>query len=201
MKRVAKIFSMVLHPFFVPIYVVALMLFLNTIYLYYPMRLKVYLIWVVALYSTVLPMLTVALLKRLQRLRGREVPQRYRMALVMVVSTICYLLCAMTMMKAPSLVMFRKIAVAAALCNLFCLGASYFTRVSTHLTAMGAAVALFVVLNIAGEQAMFWVLIATLLVAGVLASARLYMGRHRSLQLLVGFVGGFAMGVISLLWI
>ena len=66
---------------------------------------------------------------------------------------------------------------------------------------MGAAVALFVVLNIAGEQAMFWVLIATLLVAGLLASARLYMGRHRSLQLLVGFVGGFAMGVISLLWI
>ena len=177
------------------------MLFLNTIYLYYPMRLKVYLIWVVALYSTVLPMLTVALLKRLQRLRGREVPQRYRMALVMVVSTICYLLCAMTMMKAPSLVMFRKIAVAAALSNLFCLGMSHFTRVSTHLTAMGAAVALFVVLNIAGEQAMFWVLIATLLVAGLLASARLYMGRHRSLQLLVGFVGGFAMGVISLLWI
>jgi hypothetical protein len=66
---------------------------------------------------------------------------------------------------------------------------------------MGAAVALFVVLNIAGEQAMFWVLIATLLAAGGLASVRLYMGRHRSLQLLIGFVGGFAMGVISLLWI
>ena len=106
---------MVLHPFFVPIYVVALMLFLNTIYLYYPMRLKVYLIWVVTLYSTVLPMLTVALLKRLQRLRGREIPKRYGMTVVMVVSACCFMLCAMTMMKAPSLVMFRKIAVAAAL--------------------------------------------------------------------------------------
>lgn len=197
----AKIVSLVLHPMLVPIYVVALMLFTKTIYAYYPMRLKIYLMWVFGLYSTILPMLAIALVKRLQRLRGGEIPQRYRRATVMAVAAICFMLCAISMMKAPSLVMFRKIAVAAVLCNLFCLGTSFFTRISTHLTAMGAAVALFVMLNIAGEQAMFWTLIGTLLVAGALASVRLYMGRHRSLQLLAGFIGGFMMCILSLLYL
>jgi hypothetical protein len=66
---------------------------------------------------------------------------------------------------------------------------------------MGAAVALFVMLNIAGEPAVFWPLIYTLLAAGVMASVRLYLGRNRSLQLLIGFVGGFCLTTLAMLYL
>ena len=74
-------------------------------------------------------------------------------------------------------------------------------RISTHLTAMGAATALFTMLNIAGETHLFWVLLGTLLVSGMLASARLYLGRHRSLQLLYAYVGGFIVSAVAMLYI
>ena len=201
MKSIAKIISNILHPFLIPIYVEALLLFSGSIYTLYPMRLKVYLMWAVALYSAVLPLLTMALLKRIQRLRGREIQQRHKMVIMMLVCAICYLLFAITMMRAPSLIIFRKMASSALLCTLFCIILSRFTRTSTHLTAMGAAVAFFVMLNIAGEQAVFLTLLWTLRVAGLSASVRLYLGRNRSLQLLASFVGGFLLCVLSMLYL
>ena len=201
MTRIAKILSNILHPFLIPIYVEAVLLFSGTIYALYPSELKVYLIWAIALYSAALPLLTMALLKRIQRLRGREIQHRHRLTVMMFVCAICYLLYAITMMRSPSLILFRKIASSALLCTLFSLVASRFTRHSTHLTAMGAAVALFVMLNIAGEPAVFWPLIYTLLAAGVMASVRLYLGRNRSLQLLIGFVGGFCLTTLAMLYL
>ena len=202
MKRFAKIISTILHPCFVPIYAIALLMVTGTVYHYYPLRFQLYLLWVVTLYSAILPILTMALLKRLHRLRGRELPRRYHPAIMMVVGIICYALYAFTMMKAPSLIIFRKIAVAGVMCNIYCLVMLCFTRrISTHLTAMGAVTAFFTMLNIAGEMALFWVLLGTLLASGLLATARLYLGRHRSLQLLTAYVGGFIISIIALLYI
>ena len=104
-------------------------------------------------------------------------------------------------MKSPSLTVFRKVAVTAMLCELFCLGLIQFTRISLHLTAMGAGVAALVMLNIIGENSLFWTLLVAILATGMLASARLYMGRHRSLQLLTSFVGGFLICVITMLYL
>lgn len=202
MKRLAKIFSIILYPYFVPIYAVIMLMVAGTVYHYYPLRFQLYLIWVVTLYAAILPMLTMALLKRLHRLRGRELPRRYHPAIMMVVGIVCYALYAFTMMKAPSLIMFRKIAVAGIMCNAYCLVMMLFTRrISTHLTAMGAVTALFAMLNIVGEQALFWVLLGTLLISGALASVRLYLGRHRSLQLLAAYVGGFIVSAIAMLYL
>lgn len=201
MKRIAKILLNVLHPFLIPIYVEAVLLFSGTIYALYPSQLKAYLMWAVVLYATVLPLLTVALLKRIQRLRGREIQQRHKLTVMMFACAICYLLYAITMMRAPSLILFRKIASSALLCTMATLAMSRFTRPSSHLIAMGATVAFFVMLNIAGEPAVFWSLLCSLLVAGLAASIRLYLGRNRSLQLLTSFVAGFLICVLSMLYL
>ena len=178
------------------------MMITGTAYHYYPLRLQLYLVWAIALYSAILPMLTMALLKRLHRLRGRELPRRYHIIVMMIVGIICYALYAFTMMKAPSLMIFRKIAVAGIMCCIYSLVMLCFTRrIITHLTAMGAAAAFFTMLNIAGETHLFWVLLGTLLVSGMLASARLYLGRHRSLQLLYAYVGGFIVSAVAMLYI
>ena len=177
------------------------LLFMHTIYSYYPMSVKLYLIWVMVLYAIVLPTLTVMLVKRIQRIRGVRLPRHHFLSIIMLVGACCFLLCALTLMKSPSLTIFRKVAVAAMLCELFCLGMIQFTRISLHLTAMGAGVAALVILNIIGENSLFWVMLISIISAGILASARLYMGRHRSLQLLTSFVGGFLICIVTMLYI
>lgn len=202
MRQAARIFSYILHPYLVPIYAVLMMMVTGTVYHYYPFRMQLYLMWVVVLYSAILPILGTALVKRLYRLRGSELPRRYRPVAILVIGAICFALYAITMMKAPTLMLFRKMAVAGILCNIYCLIMLRFTRrISTHLTAMGGATAFFTMLNIAGEQPLFWVLLGTLLASGMLASARLYMGRHRSLQLLYAYVGGFIVTAFAMLYI
>lgn len=200
LNKTAKIISGVFHPFFIPIYVMILLLFTDTVHSFYPWKVKVYLLWNVALYSFVLPVLMLALLTRLRRLRKHRFTKREFTIIALLVGACCYILCAITMMKAPSLAIFRKIAVAGVMCELFCLATLPFGRISTYLTAMGAAVALFTMLNILGEMSMFWALLASILCAGLLASARLYMGRNRSLQLFTGFVCGFLLSAAAMMW-
>ena len=200
-KQAAKIISAIFHPLLIPVYIMTVLLFFNTIYSYYPMSVKLYLIWVMVLYAIVLPTLTVMLVKRIQRIRGVRLPRHHFLSIIMLVGACCFLLCALTLMKSPSLTIFRKVAVAAMLCELFCLGMIQFTRISLHLTAMGAGVAALVILNIIGENSLFWVMLISIISAGILASARLYMGRHRSLQLLTSFVGGFLICIVTMLYI
>jgi hypothetical protein len=201
LNRLAKIFSWVMHPFVIPIYVMAILLFTDTVHSYFPLRIKFYLMWSVALYTLVLPGLTLALLRRLRRIRRIRLTKRQFIVIALLVGAVCYLLCSMTMMRASSLVLFRKMAMAGVLCELFCLATVPFSRISLHLTAMGVVVALFTILNILGEMSLFWALLVVILLSGVLASARLYMGRNRSLQLLAGFVGGFLICTIVMMWI
>lgn len=200
LKRLSKILSAVFHPSFVPIYLVALLLFADSVYDMFPLRIKFYLLWVVALYALVIPFVGRALLKRADKWGGGKIKHLRSKAIPLLLGTCCYLLCAITLMKSPSLIMFRKIALAAAMSELFCLLTLPFWRASLHMTAMGAATAALVTLNIIGAQNMFWVMMASIIITGMLASARLYLGRNNGIQILAGFIGGFAVSAVTMLF-
>ena len=200
LKRLSKILSAVFHPSFVPIYLVALLLFADSVYDMFPLRIKFYLLWVVALYALVIPFVGRALLKRADKWGGGKIKHLRSKAIPLLLGTCCFLLCAIPLMKSPSLIMFRKIALAAAMSELFCLLTLPFWRASLHMTAMGAATAALVTLNIIGAQNMFWVMMASIIITGMLASARLYLGRNNGIQILAGFIGGFAVSAVTMLF-
>ena len=75
----------------IPIYVMIILLFTDTVHSYYPWRVKVYLLWSVALYSLVLPVLTLALLKRLRRLRNKRLSKREFTIIALLVGATCYI--------------------------------------------------------------------------------------------------------------
>ena len=201
LRKIAKIYSFVLHPFLIPIYVMAALLFCPTVYSYYPIKGKLYLMWIVTLFSLILPVLTIALVKRISRLYFRHFTRKQFYVMSIMICSICYLLCAITFMDVPSLLIFRKMIVAALMCEIFCLVTIPFVRISLHLTALGTAIGIFSMLNIVGETALFWVLLGAILSAGLLSSARLYTGRNRPRHLLIGFVAGIFIAFMTMLFI
>lgn len=201
LKRIAKIVSILLHPSLVPIYLVATLLFANTIYDMFPLRIKFYLLWVITLYALVLPIVGNTLLKRANKWGNGRIKGLRSKAIPLLLGASCYLLCAITLMKSPSLMLFRKIALAAAISELFCLLTMPFWRASLHMTAMGAATAALIALNIIGVQSLFWVMLGAIIITGILASARLYTGRNNGIQILAGFVGGFVVSAITMLFL
>ncbi len=190
--------SWALHPFVLPLYLMALLL-TRTAFAYYPAGVKIYLLWVVALYAIVLPLLGLAVLRSLGRISDYRLDDRRERLWPLVIGTVCYALCALTLSKIPSVIFLRKFMLAAACCEAMCLAVSFRWKISLHLTGMGAAVALLAVMNVAGGGDQVVPLAATLCAAGTLASARLYLGCHNGAQVAAGFLGGFVVAALAIL--
>lgn len=199
-RKLSEALSWALHPFVLPMYLMAVLMTL-TAFAHYPANVKIYLMWVVALYALLIPLLMLGVLRSLGRIADFRIDDRRERILPLLVGTICYVLCAITLAKIPSAIFLRKFMLAAACCEALCLAVSFYWKISLHLTGMGAAVALLVVMNVAGVGDMMIPLMCAILCAGALASARLYLGCHNGGQVLAGFCGGFAVATLAVLFL
>ena len=196
----ARALSMALHPLILPLYLLA-MLFTQTAFSLFPNGAKWYLGGAVILYGVVIPMVSVALLRWKGLLKDWKLHTRKERILPLLVGAVSYFVCAIVIARVPQADFLRKFVLAAACCELMCLLVSLEWKISLHLTGMGAAVALLVVLNILGLSQLFPMLLMTILAAGLLASARLYLGYHNIWQVLAGFFGGFLLMWEVLMWL
>lgn len=199
-RKISTALSWVLHPFLLPVYLMTVILTMTT-FAHYPSNVKFYLMWVVALYAIIIPILSLGVLRSLGRISDYRVDNRSERILPLLIGAICYVLCAITIAKIPSAVFLRKFMIAAASCEVLCLVVSLRWKISLHLTGMGAAVALLVVMNVVGAGSMLIPLMVAILCAGALASARLYLGCHNGWQVLAGFGGGFAVSLLAVLFL
>ena len=199
-RKIANTLSWVLHPFLLPVYLMAVLLTMTT-FAHYSTQVKFYLMWVVALYAIVIPFLVRGVLHSLGRISSFKVDNRRERWLPLAVGIVCYILCAITFAKIPSAIFLRKFMVAAACCEAMCHVVSLWWKISLHLTGMGAVVALLVVMNIVGVGNMLIPLMVAILAAGALASARLYLGCHNGAQVLAGFCGGFVVAMLAVLFL
>lgn len=201
LRRAAQAVSWLLHPFAVPLYVLAVMLFADSYLSHLTGEVKTYLVWVVVLYAAVIPALSIGFLRTLGFLEDLSISTRRSRLLPLAIGIVCYMLCAITVSRLASAGAVRQFVLAAACCEAFALAVTPFWKVSLHLTAMGGVTAMFYLLNIAGMGHLFWALIASVLCSGLLASARLQLGAHTPLQVAVGFVGGFAVSTLAILYL
>ncbi len=198
--KISHAISWVLHPFLLPLYLLAILL-TQTVFAEYATPVKLYLSWVVVLYAILIPVLSLGVLRSLGRISDYRIDNRRERLIPLLIGAICYLLCALTIAKIPSAIFLRKFMLAACCCEAMCLVVSLNWKISLHLTGMGAAVALLVVMNIVGVGNMMIPLMVTILCAGTLASARLYLGCHNPLQVASGFCGGFVVAVLAVLFL
>lgn len=200
LRRLSEGISWVLHPFLLPLYLMALLLTM-TAFAYYPAGVRFYLLWVVVLYTMIIPLLSLGVLRSLGRISDFKIDDRRERLLPLLIGAICYLLCALTIAKIPSALFIRKFMAAAACCEVMCLVVTLRWKISLHLTGMGALVALLVVMNFVGVENMLLPLVVAVAGSGALASARLYLGCHDGWQVLAGFGGGFAIATLAVLFL
>lgn len=199
-KKIATGISWVLHPFLLPVYLMAVLLTM-TAFSHYPPNVKFYLLWVVALYAIVIPLLSLGCCARWAAFRTTESTTAGNASCRCSSGPSATCCGAITIAKIPSAIFLRKFMVAAACCEVLCLVVSFYWKISLHLTGMGAVVALLVVMNVVGVGNMLVPLMVAILCAGALASARLYLGCHNGWQVLAGFCGGFAVSVLAVLFL
>lgn len=197
--KLAHISSWILHPFVLPIYVISVILFHKTTSTY-SIDAKLYIASIVFLYTIIIPVLSLIALRISGYITSYKIDTRKERILPLIIGAAGYAICAITIAQVPTDTIIYRFMIAAACCELICLVVTFFWKISLHLTGMGAVVALFIVLNILGEGGITIIFAASVLCAGILATARLYLGCHTGTQILVGFCSGFIASAVVLLF-
>lgn len=199
--RLSRALSWLLHPFVVPLYVIVFMLLTDGFLSRLPDSVKNYLAWVVVLYAAIVPMLSIAFMRGLGLLKNFGLHSQRSRLLPLLVGAISYLLCAITLSDVAVATVVRKFVLAAACCEVLALIVTPFWKISLHLICMGGVTAMFTLLSVAGAGQHFWALVATILLSGALASARLHLGAHKPSQVAAGYFGGFVVAILAIIYL
>lgn len=199
--RLSRALSWLLHPFLVPLYVLGFMLLTDGFLSRLPASIKSYLAWIVVLYAAIVPMLSIAFMRGLGLLKNFGLHSQRSRLLPLLVGAISYVLCAITLSDVAVATIIRKFVLAAACCEVLALVVTPFWKISLHLICMGGVTAVFTLLSVAGAGQHFWALVATILLSGALASARLHLGAHNPSQIAVGYFGGLVVAMLAMIYL
>ena len=199
--RLSRALSWLLHPFVVPLYVLGFMLLTDGFLSRLPASIKSYLAWIVVLYAAIVPMLSIAFMRGLGLLKNFGLHSQRSRLLPLLVGAISYVLCAITLSDVAVATIVRKFVLAAACCEVLALIVTPFWKISLHLICMGGVTAVFILLSVAGAGQHFWALVATILMSGALASARLHLGAHNPSQIAVGYFGGLVVAMLAMIYL
>lgn len=199
--RLSRALSWVLHPFVVPLYVIGFMLLTDGFLSRLPVSVKSYLAWVVMLYAAIVPMLSIAFMRGLGLIKNLGLHSQRSRLLPLLVGAISYMLCAITLSDVAVATLVRKFVLAAACCEALALIVTPFWKISLHLICMGGVTAMFMLLSVAGAGQHFWALVATILLSGALASARLHLGAHNPWQVAAGYFGGLVVAMLAMIYL
>lgn len=199
--RLSRALSWLLHPFVVPLYVLGFMLLTDGFLSRLPASIKSYLAWIVVLYAAIVPMLSIAFMRGLGLLKNFGLHSQRSRLLPLLVGVVSYLLCAFTLSDVAVATIIRKFVLAAACCEVLALIVTPFWKISLHLICMGGVTAVFTLLSVAGAGQHFWALVATILLSGALASARLHLGAHNPSQIAVGYFGGLVVAMLAMIYL
>lgn len=198
-ESAAKAISLLLNPLFVPTYMLLVLLYGDSAFALYPQRFKLYLVWVVALYTLVIPAISLGILRTSGRISSFDVDDREQRALPLLIAGICYILCATTIGRIQSAELLRRIMLSAACCQIVTLAVSHRWKISLHMTTMGGCVAILLVMCIASIGNLTSVLTIAILCSGLLSSSRLLLGKHSPMQVAAGFACGFIVAGAAML--
>lgn len=192
--------SYVFHPFLIPTWLMAVLMGSAVFPFYLSAGLRRYIIMVVAIDTLAIPAMGIILMRLLGIIKDYSLSTRHDRILPLAVVALCYGVCGWLLQGAPVMFLMRKMMFAAMSCTLFALAVTTRWQVSLHMTAIGGAAGILLLLLLAGYNVV-WILCGAIAAAGILASARLKLGKHTPAQVGVGFAGGFVLAAaVMLLW-
>lgn len=95
----------------------------------------------------------------------------------------------------------RRFLFAAMGCVVLTLIITPFWKISLHMTSIGGLLALLTALNASGLGQFPYTLVLFILLAGLLGSARLWLGSHNLAQIAAGLAGGYTIALLLILFV
>ncbi len=193
MKRISQLLSFIFSPLLVPSYGMMLASFLSVLAVL-PLRVLWTTVAITFVITCLLPLTGILALYKSGMVKDPGLNARGERFIPYVLAMLCYLGCAFFLYRASAPVWLSLFYVGGATAIAINTLVNIKWKISAHAAAVGGLVALLFRLA-ASHQAIYdmnvWISCGVI-VAGMVMTARVYLGRHSLLQVLAGVANGFA---------
>lgn len=192
MGSATKFISILFHPLLMPLYAFWLMLNSGG-YLSYavPEKFRQYLYLVIFISTFLLPSLLTWLMVQKGWISNMEMDERNERHLPYLITLSCYVAAAYLLFKLPLPRMFALTIMGAAIAILLAFLINLRWKISIHMIGIGGLMGLFYGFGKYFHMKTVMILVLIAIIAGVVASARLFRKSHTYYQVYAGFVVGF----------
>ena len=193
----AKIISVVFHPVFMPVYGMIIIFFSPTLFGYLPVAVKKLLLFVLLINNVFLPLSLLPYLKYRNHISSWSMDNRRERMLPLFFAAILYAATSYIIVRYPVPVFIKTFILGVFIVTLALTVINMWWKISIHATAAGAMVALVLVLSLKMDSLMLWPLLAVIISAGLVLSARLKLNAHTPPEVWWGFLSGLTvMGLL-----
>lgn len=200
-EKASRALSVMLHPFVVPVWAMAVLMFADPVLAAASVQQKLFLWAMVVIAALIIPALSIALLRTLRIIPDLSIESRQDRTIPLAIVALSYGLCIVMVDNVMYGGIVHKFLIAAFCSAVVALAITPLWKISLHMISAGAVCGMFAVLLIAGFGTVLLPLIAAVLLAGMLASARLYLGKHNPAQVAVGFLIGCTIAAATMMFI
>jgi len=197
---VAKVTSILFHPLLIP--TIGFFLLFNSGFYFavLPWNVKKFILLVVFLSTCALPAISILLLSLNPKFDLNMVKNTDRVLPIML-SSIFYYSGYLVLQRLPIFPIFNFFLIASILVQIVLLIISLKWKISEHSAAIGGLVGGFFGLSFRLQENPFLILISLVLVAGMVGTSRLILEKHTNAQVYAGFLLGFLIFNIAILFI
>lgn len=190
MEKFYKIISVIFHPIVVP--TIGVLLYFILIPSSYPSNLKLTLLSLIFVMTYLVPLLILILFKKLKLIESFNAHTIKERKLPVAMMIVLFYLLGNTIanigaMRDISLLFY---ATSGALMLLYVFFV-FKIKTSIHLLSLGISTAFFLIIDINNSSNFPLVIILNILIAGIVANARLYLKAHKPSEVYIGFFMGF----------
>ncbi len=198
-NTLAKVISIVFHPLLMPLAGVVFIFYSGSYVSYLPSDIKRIILLVVGANTFGLPLLMMPLFIQFGVVKSLAMESNKERILPLAFTLIPYILSVYFLIKLPIPFVVAAFMLGASLIVASCLIISYWWKISIHMVGIGGLVGFIVAFSIRLYTDVLPYLLISIIIAGLLASARLHSKAHRPIQVYTGFVLGFLIMLLVIL--
>ncbi len=199
-KTLAKTLTYLFHPLIMPLLGVFFIFYSGSYISYLPSDVKRIILLVIGANTLGLPLLMMPLFFQFGVIKSLQMETNKERVLPLTFTLIPYTLSVYFLIKLPIPSVIVAFMLGASLAVASCLIISYWWKISIHLVGIGGMVGFLIAFSIRLYTDVLPFLLFFIFIAGLLSSARLYSKAHKPIQVYSGFILGFMIMLLVVLF-
>ena len=196
--RISKIFSVVFHPVFIPLYGLLIIYSSPTLLSFIPARMKWTIFLLVLANNVILPLLLAAMLYLRGAIKTFNARDRNERVVLLTFALLMYTITAILLLKIQVPNLFRAYFISMAFVTLVTLIITAIYRISLHAAGFGGLLSLLIFMIMLYDIRSAWQLVIVILIGGGVLSSRLYLDDHTPTETWTGLFAGAGVMALTL---